>query len=284
MLSHLKLESLQDLFTILTLSDGAQAYQTILSQKRSLFSLIPQSKLLDNFDQQSKYHDRDLLNHSLSVMSLVPPEFPLRFAALFHDIGKPLVAHRGKDDGCLHYKGHQSKSAEIVSGICNNLNFSSPDTEEILFYVHYHDSRPSSSVKSVRRFMKKCGNDKHIEENMISLFKADIISHAPEAAKSLDKKLDQAIEIYEIECDKRDSFKRTDLVINGHDLIKSGFQNQEIGTRLNQIFSLVDSGVLPNNREELIKYCSKDYVFVQSYTKHDGAVVREHFRLQNRQR
>jgi poly(A) polymerase len=75
---------------------------------------------LDRFAGERATDLRDYLDEPLA--DELTREGALRFAALFHDIGKP--ATRGEHDGYITFIGHDSVGAEVIEGICRRLRTS----------------------------------------------------------------------------------------------------------------------------------------------------------------
>ena len=70
-----------------------------------LVALLPEFEPAIGFDQESRYHDLTVDEHTFAVVQAAADAgapLRVRLAALFHDLGKPLVAWRGSD-GRLHY-------------------------------------------------------------------------------------------------------------------------------------------------------------------------------------
>ena len=80
----------------------------------------------------------DLWDHVLLVLKLLPnePGFPLAFAALLHDVGKPPTRsfHTGRSS--FHY--HEQVGREIADGLCRRLRLSNAERDRILWLVEYH--------------------------------------------------------------------------------------------------------------------------------------------------
>lgn len=68
-------------------------------------------KMMDGFDQETKWHDLTLDKHTYDVMSKMPTK-RLQEIALFHDVGK-LYTKTYKDDGQAQYIGHAGVSSYI---------------------------------------------------------------------------------------------------------------------------------------------------------------------------
>ena len=91
-----------------------------------LVELLPEFGPAIGFDQESRYHDLTVDEHTFAVVQAAADQgfsLPVRLAALFHDLGKPIVGWRGHD-GRLHYyakpgfaaHGHDQVGADLAVG------------------------------------------------------------------------------------------------------------------------------------------------------------------------
>src|SRR3954470_22443594 len=65
-----------------------------------LVELLPEFGPAIGFDQESRYHDLTVDEHTFAVVQAAADQgfsLPVRLAALFHDLGKPIVGWRGTD-------------------------------------------------------------------------------------------------------------------------------------------------------------------------------------------
>jgi tRNA nucleotidyltransferase/poly(A) polymerase len=84
----------------------------LLADTDLLRYLLPELQLQVGYEQNSRYHDRTLFEHTLGVVEATPPEVTLRWAALLHDIAKPYM--RVEKPGRSTYVRHDLLGAEIV--------------------------------------------------------------------------------------------------------------------------------------------------------------------------
>ncbi len=84
----------------------------IRNNEEIIFKIIPELSACKNFKQNNIWHIFDVYEHILHVVDGVPNNFIIRMAALFHDIGKPLV-YKEDENGVGHFFGHWDKSNEI---------------------------------------------------------------------------------------------------------------------------------------------------------------------------
>ena len=82
-----------------------------------LVALLPEFERAIGFDQESRYHDLTVDEHTFAVVQAAADAgapLRVRLAALFHDLGKPHVAWRGTD-GRLHYYAKPGQSQRATS-------------------------------------------------------------------------------------------------------------------------------------------------------------------------
>lgn len=130
-----------------------------------IVNLIPETKIMVNFNQQNYAHQYDLWEHSLHTVVGLPKDIEddmVYLAALVHDIGKPECQVYGERDGKvnMHYYGHPTRSMEIARDkiIPSLLEKGEKVTEDeqrrFLYYVEYHDDRVSLRMKHLRMHIK----------------------------------------------------------------------------------------------------------------------------------
>ena len=120
-----------------------------------LAALLPEIDAAIGFDQESRYHDMTVDEHTFAVVQAAADAhrtLAVRLAALFHDLGKPHVAWRGTD-GRLHYyakHGYAKKSHEQVSAQL---------AERALLRLRYPTELRRRVIRIVRSHMLDTGRD-----------------------------------------------------------------------------------------------------------------------------
>lgn len=138
--------------------------------REEIEELIPQVKIMFDYDQKNNAHQYDLWMHCLHTVTGLERNMEddmLYLAALLHDIGKPDCQVHGKreNDTNMHYYGHPERSAEIVEKeIINTLlekgaNMSLEEQKRLVYYVRYHDDRVSLRMKHMRRHLNMVSLD-----------------------------------------------------------------------------------------------------------------------------
>lgn len=200
--------------------------KTMKAEKPSqTFQLLLESGLLEIISEdmvkcvgleQREKHKFDVFQHLISTCDHCPPGNKiLRFAGLFHDLGK-VTTLKYKEDGTPTFYNHEIPSAKLAVKIMKKLKFPNRDMQRIehliLHHMFYYTREWTDSA--VRRFIAKVGTD-YIDE-LIILQKADMSSmnKTSEDYELLDEFSDRINKL--INSDS--AFTIKDLNINGNDL------------------------------------------------------------------
>lgn len=136
--------------------------------------IVPELLELKGFDQQTPYHDKDVLDHTMAVLDAIKPELHLRMAALLHDISKPASFTVVKGRG--HFYGHHTKSAEESEKILRRLGYDEEFIYEVKILIRYHYIKEIvSNVKEngIKKFVDSVGEERL--DDMLELINADMM-------------------------------------------------------------------------------------------------------------
>lgn len=155
-----------------------------------LFELIEELEIIRGFDQHSKYHHLNVLDHSILAINLSPMNFDVRLSLLLHDIGKPL-SYTVDDLGYYHYRGHAYKSYEVSKVILNKLEYEDDYIDYILDLILNHDVILPKNIED----LYKLGVEKTPKYvlDLLDVRIADILSHN-EFHKGLNKEVTSNLE------------------------------------------------------------------------------------------
>jgi tRNA nucleotidyltransferase/poly(A) polymerase len=120
----------------LLVGPGAVAALRLLADTGLLRYLLPELQLQVGYDQDTRWHDRTLWEHTLGVVAGVPQDVTLRWAALMHDAGKPYA--RVEKPGRATYPGHERIGAELVERTALYLRWPVARREEVRELVLHH--------------------------------------------------------------------------------------------------------------------------------------------------
>lgn len=239
---------------------GKYAPQAVRTGCRVLSVIIPEIGECEGFEQHSKYHDRDVLEHTLDVLGYIPyvenegrdPE--LAMAALFHDLGKP-ACFRFDDHGAGHMKGHPKVSEEIALRVLNELKCPKLFISNVSLLVRLHDTYIYPDRIQVHKFMSMYPEE--ILNKLKVLQRADILAHSP-LGQTRIKRLEELNEISEELKASGAVFDIKGLEIDGCDLISLGVkEGPVIGDILKKIFNRYIEGECVNTKESLTNEAKK---------------------------
>lgn len=219
--------------------------QELISFSDILAQVIPELAPMIDFDQCSPHHAYDLFTHTASVVSLVPPDLTLRWAALLHDIGK-IPTFRLDETGRGHFKQHAPVGAQMADVVLRRMKAPNALREEAVWLIGNHMLKIPKDAPGMRRMLLE--HSRESIERLICLQSADMRSKGMgeddrhEHFAACRATLSQVEPIY-----------LKDLAIGGDDLMALGYSGKAIGEKRSELFELVLDDLLPNERDALLE-------------------------------
>ena len=216
-------------------------FQPILTQ------IIPELRPTVGFNQHSRYHAYDVFTHTAHVVEATPPELPLRFAALLHDIGKPSVFYLDAQ-GSGHFPDHAKVGALCAETILTRLKAPTALRRQVTDLIARHMTPLEPDKKLLRRRLGKYGISETLA--LLALQQADFSSKGTKETNDLFDRIRELI----LEIQGEDAcLTLRDLAINGHDLLQLGFvPGPGIKACLEYLLRQVQDDLLANNRQTLL--------------------------------
>lgn len=210
-------------------------------------ALLPMKGL----DQRSRWHAYDVLEHTAYVVANTPPYPKVRWAALYHDTGKP-DTFVVDSNGVGHMPGHQKASVVHLAAAARRFHFSHSTAHDLHLLVLHHDFHPEPTRKSVRKLYVKLEAREDLFHTICDLMRGDALGQA-EFCHDRTHKIDEVEQVFREMIIEEHCFKVTDLPITGIDLIELGVpQGPEVGRMLNELFARVVEEDIPCDRESLL--------------------------------
>ena len=225
-------------------------YKVLDEYREIFFELIPELSECNNFGQYNNYHIYDVYTHIINVVKNIPNDIYLRFAALFHDIGKPRVFKRD-DKGVGHFLGHPKASCDIFKKFADTYRLDNKTRKIVSDLILYHDDNLSIKTNKIYNFYKKFNMDRI--EMLFKLKEADIKGQNP----IYISRLDYIREVEDKYLEVRNEYKS--ILYNGSDLIKLGFSGKIIGVILDDVRINIINGNLKNDYLSINNYVLKKY-------------------------
>jgi len=223
----------------------------MLERTRLLQYIIPELCECVGFNQRNIHHDKDVFEHTLSVLNNSPKILNVRLGALLHDIGK-IKTFSIDDNGNGHFYGHHIEGAIIAEEILKRLKFDNKTIENVVVLVRYHmDRYDKIRTTNIKKFINRIGID-----NLNDLFElqiADVLGSAKEY-QDFSNVISLKEQCFKI-LNEKQPLTVKDLAINGHDLMNIGIQQgKEIGIALNWLLEMVLINPNLNNYEDLSEH------------------------------
>lgn len=130
----------------------------VLARTRLLNFTLPELAIQVGWDQDSPYHDLPLWEHTIQTVQLMPPDITLRWAALFHDAGKPFTRVKNRR-GYSNYVSHELVGAELAEKTGRYLHWPNERTAQIRYLVRHH-LEPDSPLRAADTAAARVRSDK----------------------------------------------------------------------------------------------------------------------------
>jgi putative nucleotidyltransferase with HDIG domain len=110
--------------------------------------------------EQNLHHAFDVWGHSLEVVKYSPADPAMRWAALFHDVGKP-AAKFMDSMGQARFHGHEELSVKMASQALKRLKAPKVLVSEVLALIKHHGAKPDGtwSNAACRRLLHRLAKD-----------------------------------------------------------------------------------------------------------------------------
>lgn len=200
--------------------------------------------------QRNKHHCYSVGEHTLHTLREVPPDKVLRLTMLLHDVAKPMCISED-EKGQNHFHGHPEAGARMAYGILRRLKLDNDTVDNVCHLILYHDERPPLTERTVRRMASRVGPE--WMEALAKVKRADVLGQSMYHRQEKLAYVEQLTEIYRSLTAREQCMKKSDLAINGHDLIQMGMhQGRELGEMLDALFERVLDEPELNTREKLL--------------------------------
>lgn len=231
---------------------GTTVRDTLLRYGHELAHVVPCIEPMIGFDQHSPWHVFDVMEHTATVVANTPPYPLVRWAALFHDSGKPNTFFIG-NDGHGHMPNHEIESVHHMQQTAKQLHFGRKMQHDLELLVRWHDNRPEATKSSIRKLYAKLENNVRLFHVMCDLMRGDAMGKA-EFNKRTVERFDMVEEMFNKMVANGEPLSVADLPICGKDLIALGIpEGPRVGLLLSELFNAVANEQVPAEHEALLQ-------------------------------
>ncbi len=254
LLKNISAERIREEFTKLIC--GKNAYNVLQEFSDVVCIFIPEIYECVGFEQKNRHHCFDVYTHTLKAVEKSSQNPIIRLALLFHDIGKPSVAHFD-ENGEQHYYSHPKKSAEMTEKIMTRLRFDNDTKNKVVTLVKMHDSpimvndMTKPDRKRLKKIMSQIGED--LIFDLIEIKYCDNSAQNPQYFRG-EEFYKECREIVNEIINENECFSIKHLAINGNDLIALGYKGKKIGEILEKTLTAVIDDKVENEKDILLKF------------------------------
>jgi tRNA nucleotidyltransferase (CCA-adding enzyme) len=271
---HLPGERIQmELDKLLASPNPASAIQ-LAHDSGVLAYMLPEVDQAFGFDQNNPYHDLEVGDHLLAVltkMSELSGDPDLRLAALLHDIGKPDSYSENHDpekawvdsegntrtrgnfyerklpDGTIVGADHETVGAQMAARLLQRLHYPSNRAKRIVDLIKHHMFDYLSGSKQARKLLRELHDEgdpsygPRMAQDLHLLREADAAGKRNGQVSIADQRmLDRSKSLINDAIESSEAFSIRDLAVNGHDLMDAGVPpGPELGQILQRMLDLV---------------------------------------------
>ncbi len=247
-ISIISMERIRDELTKILMSEKPSIGLILLKNSGLLDHFLPEFARLAGVEERDGYGHKDVLYHTAQVVDNICSytEDPiLRFAAMFHDIGKPPVKRFRRGTGWT-YHGHEDLGAQMFEEIGRRLKLPIRDIKRITKLIRLH-LRPIAIASegvtdsAVRRLMVDAGDD---IDDLLNLCRADITSQNQDKVKRFNENFDLvASRIRDV--DEKDKMRNFKSPVDGNEIMQM-FELKP-GPGIGRIKSYLENEILEGN-------------------------------------
>jgi tRNA nucleotidyltransferase/poly(A) polymerase len=232
----------------------------LLMDKTSVLStILPEIEQLKGVDRVGRHQHKDVFLHTLKVLdnlATFSEKTGLRFAALFHDLAKPMTKEFKPETGWT-FHGHDELGSRLIVPVGKRLKVSNDLIKYTrkLIKLHLrpiHLAEKGVTDSAIRRLIVQAGDEL---DDLITLCRADITSANPKRVARHLSNFDKLVErIREVK--EKDRLAQFQSPVRGDEIMK--VCNLQPGPLVGKLKKAIEEAILngdiPNEHDAALNY------------------------------
>ena len=232
----------------------------VILQETGLMKLIfPEIDTMYGIDQTPEWHHKDIFFHTMQVVdnaAKLTEKMEIRFAALVHDIAKPITRRVDQKKGYT-FHGHDAIGEKMLDKIAQRMKLSNNLGAYLKKMTLLH-LRPIALAKkgvtdsAIRRLMVAAGDD---TDDLLTLCRADITTKNPKKVKKYMQNFEHVDELMK-NVQERDSFSAFQSPVRGHEIMEicAIQEGKIVGQIKKAIEEAILDGKIDNDHKKALDY------------------------------
>ncbi len=233
---------------------GDNVFSVLMEYKEVICAVIPELSACVDFEQNNPHHIYTVYEHIAKTVEAAPKDISLRLCMLLHDIAKP-EAYTVDEKGVGHFYGHPAMSERMAYSILKRLKADGETVKKVCFLIKHHDTRPSATRKSLRKYLSKVGYEG--ARALLDVRRADLSGQSPEYFDQFEYLSESERIIDDLE-NEGACISTEGLCVKGKDLIDIGIpEGKAVGETLAYLLEKVVREEIPNEKDSLLKLANR---------------------------
>lgn len=233
---------------------GDNVFSVLMEYKEVVCTVIPELSRSVGFEQNNPHHIYTVYEHIAKTVEAAPKDINIRLCMLLHDVAKP-ACYTTDEKGVGHFYGHPALSERMAYDILKRLKADGETVKKVCFLTKYHDTRPSSTRKSLRKYLSKVGFEGARE--LLAVRRADLSGQSPAYFDQFEY-LSESERIIDALEEEGVCISLEGLAVKGRDLIDLGIpKGKDIGEILSYLLEKVIKEEVVNEEEALLKLAKR---------------------------
>lgn len=185
--------------------------------------VLPEFDAMMQTEQHNRYHCYDVGHHTIEVMKHIESQPVLRWAALLHDVAKPMCKTTDAV-GIDHFYGHPKEGKPIARRVLRRMKLDNDTVHRVERLVEWHDYGLDGNItrRSLRKALHDMGPD--LYEDYRKLRWADIMGQSRYGFEKKQEDYQRLQELYQQITEQGECLSTKELKLDGRGLMELGIQ------------------------------------------------------------